>query len=503
MEMDAINTLKEPFPTEVLSLLDFGSADGRKDTYLEETFVYTNSIKQFLQDRHSIIVGQIGSGKSALFELLKVRSKKVGIYKGRLIIPIEEAVSFQLLRAFITDEFSGYDNRLIYKLIWKFQILNRVCEEIYKLPDFPKNKHEKEIREYLQKIKSKEFDESVIGKLKGLLSNSLVISTKISESPITVEVGLKGSAGGDTSKKTNLNLDRIYRCIAGSVDERASGTPLVIIDRIDTFVAGEDYETQREFIEALLEVDDDIDASYPSIGRKIFLREDLFARLNYESLGYDKVNDNTLRIKWTDFELIYFLANRILVAFKEQKLLTEADVLLSTDLREYHLSGLSILRTTKLIPLKLRKKLFNFSMINQERDASLLVRVNKALITKVFPREVLHKDASSNEASMCVFTFLLTHFKDGHGKVTPRNLLIFLKQVAIVVATYYEENPDQEVHVRNIDGDWEWDLYKKRCIYDAYCNSKREYIRNISKVSNEWTKYFSTFIGKRSNKKNY
>ena len=499
--MDAINTLKEPFPTEVLPLLDFGSADGRKDESLEETFVQTTSVKQFLQDRHSIIVGQIGSGKSALFELLKNKSKKLETYRNQLIIPIEEAVSFQLLRSFIAEEFSSYDKKLIYKLIWKFQILNRICEEIYKLPDFPCNQHEKEIRDYLGQIKSKEFDESVIGKLKGLLKNaSLVIKTKISKSPISVEAKLKGDIG-DGSKKSELNLDRIYRCITGAIEERKSKNPLVIIDRIDTFVAGEDYDTQREFIEALLEVDDDIDASYPTIGRKVFLRADLFARLDYEALGYDKVNDNTLRIEWTDFELIYFVANRILAAFKKQKLLTEGDVLLSTDLSDYHLSGLSWFRTAKIIPLMLRKKLFNFNMINQERDASLLERINKALITKVFPRVIVHKDSSSNETDICIFDFLLSHFKDGHGKVTPRFLLAFLKQVTIAVATYYEENPDQEVHAINVEGDWEWELFKKKCIYDAYCNSKQVYIRNISKVSNEWTKYFSTFIGKRSNKK--
>ena len=352
--MEAVNTLKEPFPTEVLPLLDFGSADGRKDGSLEETFVPTTSVKQFLQDRHSIIVGQIGSGKSALFELLKNRSKKLGSYRNRLIIPIEEAISFQLLRSFIAEEFSTYDRKLIYKLIWKFQILNRLCEELYQLPNFPQGQHEKEIRAYLRQIESKEFDESVLGRLKGLLKNAaLVIKTKISKTPISIEAELKGDLGSK-SKKTELNLDRIYRCVIGALESREIGKPLVIIDRIDTFVAGEDYDTQREFIEALLEVDDDIDASYPAIGRKIFLRADLFARLDYEALGYDKVNDNTLRIEWTDFELLYFVANRILSALKKEKALTEGDVLLSTDLSDYHLTGLSWFRTTKILPLKLR-----------------------------------------------------------------------------------------------------------------------------------------------------
>ena len=177
------------------------------------------------------------------------------------------------------------------------------------------------------------------------------------------------------------------------------------------------------------------------------------------------------------------------------------DILLSTDLSEYHLTGISFLRKAKFIPLFLRKKWFDFSIINQERDASLLEKINKAIITKAFPRKITHRDHASNEAEICIFEFLLTHFVDGHSKVTPRHLLTFLKQVAVAVSTYYEENPDQEVFVNNNDGDWEWDLFKRKCVYDAYCASKIEYIRNISKVSNEWTKYFTTFIVKRGNKK--
>lgn len=497
--MEAINVLKEPFPTKELALLDFGAADGRKDTSLEEAFVITTSINLFLQDRHSIIIGPMGSGKSALFELLKNKSQKLPNYQNRLIIPIEEAISFQLLRNFIKEEFSGYDKKLIYKLIWKFQILNRTCEELSKISGFPNSSYEKEINEFLGQVKSKEFDESVIGKIKGLLKNAaLTIKTKISKSPISIEAEIKGNI---LPNKTELNLDRIYKCVDESIIDRELPSVLVIIDRIDTFVAGEEYEVQREFIEALIEVDDDIDVSYPKIGRKIFLRSDLFARLNYEALGYDKVNDNTLRIEWSDFELTYFLANRILLAFKKRNLITEADVLLSTDLNGYHLSGLHHLRVIPFIPLIIKKRWFNFSIINQERDASLLERINKSVITKVFPRTLIHRDLSLEEREIDTFEFLLTHFKDGHGKVMPRNLLSFMKQVIITAATYYDENPDQEVHVKNISGDWEWELFKKRCVYKAYCSAKKEYVRNISKVSNEWTKYFSSFISKRGNKK--
>lgn len=495
--MEAQNVLKDPFPTSELTTLDFGSLDGRRDSLLEDSFVFTNSVKQFLQDRHSIIVGEMGAGKSALFELLKNNSDRLPTFKNKLVIPIHEAISFQLLRKFVEEEFSGHDKKLIYKIIWKFQILDRVCEEVSNLPDFPSSSEEREIKHFLETIKSREIDESVLGKFMGLLKKAQVrLKTEITGAPISLEMGLN-----DSPSKNELNLDRVYKCVEKISQRRTSFNPLVIIDRIDTFVAGENYDTQRAFINALLEVDDDLHTSHPVIGRKIFLRSDLFARLDYESLGYDKVNDNTLRVEWSEAELVWFIANRIMSAFKEVNLLNEAEVMLSSDLSEYHLSGFKILRLLPFIPRWVKKKCFNFALINQERNQSLTDRLNKSIITKVFPHKVIHKDQTSEEVEIDLFRFINTHFRDGHGKVLPRHLLTFLKQVANTSSKYYRNNPDQDVHAEEINGSWEWQLFKKRCIYEAYCDSKKEYIRNISRVENKWNNYFSVFIGKRGNKK--
>ena len=83
----------------------------------------------------------------------------------------------------------------------------------------------------------------MIGKIKGLLKNAaLTIKTKISKSPISIEAEIKGNTLSD---KTELNLDRIYKCVDESISDRELPSVLVIIDRIDTFVAGEEYDVQR------------------------------------------------------------------------------------------------------------------------------------------------------------------------------------------------------------------------------------------------------------------
>lgn len=74
-------TLPDPFPIEKLRELDFGSNDGHRDDLAQEIFIMTSSVKKFLQNRHSIVVGAIGTGKSTLFNLLKNKSNEVENYK--------------------------------------------------------------------------------------------------------------------------------------------------------------------------------------------------------------------------------------------------------------------------------------------------------------------------------------------------------------------------------------------------------------------------------------
>lgn len=499
--MTAVNALKDPFPTEVLPILNFGKADGRLDNHLEDAFVLTNSTKKFYQDSHSIIIGPMGAGKSALFELVKNKSNVISSYKDCVIVPIEEQISFTKLEEIITKLSAQIDNKYIYQLIWKFHIAISIAEKVSKYPGFPNNSHEKEINTFLKLVESKDHDESILGRFMGLIKiPKLSVKTNISSTPIKIDAEFE--VGGDRSKdSTIINIDRILTLCVKTNEVRGCHRFLVIIDRIDKFVAGIEYEYQRRYIEALLEVDDDLSISYKGINRKIFLRDDLFSRLNYESLGYDKVNDNTLRLEWTDSELLRFIARRLYVALKNQNLLSNSIVLLSTDLSDFNLDGLDVLRTLPIIPLWLKKKLFDLDSINKERSASLKSHLDKAIITKVFPKKISHKDSGGKESECCIFDFLLTHFKDGHNKVTPRNLLRFLKEVVDVASAYYEENPDQISHVKEVDGDFEWTLFKGRCVYYAYLASKKEFIRGISKVENEWTRYFATFLGKRGNKK--
>ena len=490
--------MEDPFPIEKLPLLAFGSADGFKDKELENTFIKTKSIQKFLQDNHSIIIGHMGTGNSALFKSLKEKSNKIGHYQTRTIVSIDETIPFNNLKKF-SGLLTDIDEKQLYQFIWKFQITQKIAEEISSFSNFPNNENEKTINEFLKLINSKSYNEPLITKLKGLIQNAnFVFRTEVSNTPILIEASLNSN-----TEEKDINLDKVLKSCVQVIDNRKKDNILVIIDKIDAFVAGEEYNTQRKYIEALLEIDDDLSISFPKIGRKIFLRSDLFSRINYEVLGRDKVNDNTLKLRWTKNELIYFLATRIENALSKEDILNFDDILYSSPIiREIVEAGFFkiFIRFSKFIPRKIKKIFIDYNQLNKERHSSLKEELMKLTIIKVFPRKLIHKNSNCEEEEITIFDFIETHFLNAHQEPSPRNILMFLKQVNDYASSYYEENLDQEVHIINNDNIPEWKLYKKNFIYQAYIESTQDFTKNISKTEDKWTKYFATFLTKRRKK---
>lgn len=489
-------SLPDPFPTDKLRLLKFGSADGHRDKLAELAFIETSSVKQFYLNQHSIIVGSIGAGKSTLFTLLKNHSEKLESYKDDLIVPLEEALSFNELAEFVKKHYSGKDENTLYQLLWKFNVLLKISIELSKQDSFPNNNHEKAVNNFLDDSNSSDSYSNILNKFKKLVSNANVkFEAKVGDNPITIEAGLSDKAPKPEKK---INLEEIQRAVSESIRARNFNSATVIIDKIDRFVAGAEYYVQRQYITSLLEVDDDLSA-IQNINLKIFIRADLFERLDFAALGYDKVHDNVVRLKWSHEETLRFLAKRIMVALAQAKICRPEDIFQATDLSEFDLTWRERLFLNPKIPDFL-KNLIN-KKEKSERVTSLYGKFDKSIITKVFPRCTIHFCSKENKhLESDIFDFIKSHFLDGNGICTPRYMLIFLKEVVEQVASYYDENPDQISELVLVGSDFEWDLFKKYCVYEAYISAKDIYIKNIETIDSKWTKNVNVLLAKRGNK---
>jgi len=489
-------SLPDPFPVDKLRTLQFGSADGHRDKVEEFGIIETSSVKQFYTNQHSIIVGAIGTGKSTLFTLIKNNAKKIESYKNDLIVPLEEALSFNELSEFVNKHYAGKDESTLYQLLWKFNILLKVSITLSKQEGFPKNDSEKAVNNFLNDSNSSDKYSNILHKLNNIISNANVkFEAKVGDNPISFEAGLSQKSPKPEKK---INLEEVQRAISESISARSYDCARVIIDKIDRFVAGTEYYIQRQYINALLEVDDDL-AAITNINLKIFIRADLFDRLDFAALGYDKVNDNVIRLKWSHDETLRFLSSRIMVALTKAKICRSEDIYKATDLSEFDLTWREKILLSSKVPEYIKS--FVNKKEKSERATSLYAKFDKAIITKVFPRSTIHFCSNDNKyIEMDVFDFIKSHFLDGNGICTPRYMLIFLKEVVTKVASYYDDNPDQVSELVLIEKDFEWDLFKKYCVYQAYLSAKDIYIKNIEKIDSKWTKNVNVFLAKRGNK---
>lgn len=326
--------LMDPFPTGSLPLVDIGSMDGHRDSLIEEGFVLTKSVEKFLLDKHSVIIGPFGSGKSALYNLLRNNSEVLETYQDDFIVTIDEQVRFDEIKSSSHLYFPSMPEKLTYQLLWKFQVCRRISEEIALLDNFPQSKEEEYIQEFLHRTGGVGGGLSITKRIKSLFDKfTLKIKSKLSDIPVDVELSKQSEK---VRQQIAVNLDEAVSKISHIINGRNIRKCIVSVDKLDKFVAGEEYDTQRAYIESLLELEDDM-YGIDEIGFKIFLRSDLYERLDFSSLGPDKAEDNTLRLVWSKEEIRKFIARRLFLALYHADIWTLRDILESSDMSDYHL----------------------------------------------------------------------------------------------------------------------------------------------------------------------
>lgn len=495
-------SLQDPFPVERLASVNLGSMDGHRDPLVEKGFIQTKSVNKFLQDRHAIIIGPFGSGKSALFNLLRNRSDLLKKYQEDLIVTIDEQIQFEELRGASKTYFPNLSEGLSFQLLWKFQVCRRISEELAKLDRFPSNDEEKYISEFIARTGGIGGYLSITARIKQLFEKvSLKIKAKLSDVPVDVELSKETEKA---TKRVYLNLDEVITKAEKIIKNRSIRRCTVIIDKLDKFVAGEDYETQRTYIESLIKLEDDL-YGIDQVGFKVFLRSDLYERLDFSALGPDKVEDNTLRLIWSKEEIRKFLARRLFIAMAEIGVWNIRDIIASSDMSEYHLRWYEkIILDDEKDSIKYKiAHVYNKSFGRKRNRTSFFEKIDLIVINKLFEKNLVHECPDGTEKLILNHEFFDTHFLDGNDSCTPRYILVFLKELIDEANEYYLNSPDIFVTPVLSGSDWVYNIFSQHIVYRAYLQSKEKYIRHVSKVDDRWTSQIMEFLEKQGNKKTF
>src|SRR5262249_28040000 len=117
---------------EILERLNLGSSIAENDENLSNYFVPTVALTDFLNDRHDLILGAKGSGKSAI---LKIVSQKQypELSDVRLVVATEHTGEPAFKRAFgFLNEQTVEESKLVDA--WKTYLINLALDEIESLP---------------------------------------------------------------------------------------------------------------------------------------------------------------------------------------------------------------------------------------------------------------------------------------------------------------------------------------------------------------------------------
>lgn len=485
--------LQEPFPIEFLSKIDLGNMDGHRDSLIEKGFISTRSVEKFLLDKHSIIIGPFGSGKSALYNLLRTNSDVLETFQDNLVVTIDEQIQFNEIKAASDTYFPNLSEKLTYQLLWKFQVCRRISEELHKLDGFPSTDDEQYISEFLARTGGNGGSLSITSRIKSLFEKvSLKISAKLSDIPVDVEISKEAEKAKNRIK---LNLEEVIQKSCSIIQDRKIRRCIVAIDKLDKFVAGEEYETQRAYIESLLQLEDDM-YGLEEIGFKIFLRSDLYERLDFSALGPDKADDNTLRLVWSREEIRKFIARRLFIALDDAGVWNIRDILDSSDMSEYHLKWYEkiILDDEKeSIKYKLAQR-YNSYFGRKRNKTTFLGKIDLIIIDKLFEQNLIHECPEGEEKLIPNYEFFDTHFLDGNDSCTPRYILVFLKELLDEASDYYRNSPNVFVTPVFSSGNWVYNLFSQHLVYKSYLQAKEKYIRHVAKVDDRWSGHILEFL---------
>ena len=127
--------------------------------------------------------------------------------------------------------------------------------------------------------------------------------SKVGPNGPVVENGAKGR------RIINFEIDQFKREVQSFLI-RLDAHIYVLFDKLDEFVMKEDYAIQKNIIQALISCERSYQ-NYDQVRLKIFVRKDLFHRLDLEELGPEKVNSRKVELVWTNADIREFMARRI------------------------------------------------------------------------------------------------------------------------------------------------------------------------------------------------
>jgi len=490
-----------------LQKFNFGDVEANNDDLLIDSVCRTNAIIEFLRGKKNIVLGEKGTGKTAIFRLLREGKLSFNAKNGftNLLIPIADNFQYKNIKDKVLKLVSTetQDESFKYQVVWELFIFFKIIQKVQST-NLQLTSILKEAKNLLDNIFSSNGLESFLKNKQTLgiklydTPTSILPDFYFISEPIVQAKEIKESSVG----KLEIDLDK-YKTEINKFLIQNELNVIILIDRLDEFVSQSIVEIQLKLLQALISVEREYE-TLSNIEIKFFLRDDLFKQLSFENIGgYDKVISKKIDLSWSAENIREFIAKRIYSNYKQVFNISSLKVVVDTKSLEIDTS-LDNQQKRKLSLWNRIKKHFlkKFNPIEYEqkfpRKTNLDDDINKQLIATLFPDHVCFKNEEGKVETISLSEFFANNFNLGTKNSIPRLILLFLEKLISVTTDYYLRNSDQVPIKQNEKNRFE--LINEGFFEQAYTTFKKEIFTNFSKLNPDFERKMGLFKEKIGNR---
>jgi hypothetical protein len=455
------------FDLNELGKISFGQLEGEKDSKLNsDTFFPTETIKQLLCKHYNYVLSPKGVGKSAIFNALtnKFIHSSLFEYNKHSLVPINKA--FGNDNDYLDPEKFKDENRKNFSIYWGLYIMGELINDIFKNHSDKPNFHK-----FKTKIKKYEGFKDKF-QLYNVLEviNQFNIGFTFNISGQSVEVKPSITISGHIEK---LSLNEILQIINDFYFENDLEA-LIIIDRVDSFVAKETMEIQKNYLQGLIDCIEEI-TFYKNLDPLLLLRTDLFYSFDIK-FEYDKVKERKIELKWEESETLNFIVYR----FLSNKYIYDNFLGHFINIYKESSENKENKKENKiLIFFSWIKKLIFKKDSDSIKNKNIPYKISEKFIKLFFPEKLNF----SNNQEFCEWIF--EKFKDSNGFINPRVLIFFFNKLFENQYYYFRHNKNIEqdfIVDLKTNGLSHFEIFDENIIEKTYINTSQEEIINIYKL---------------------
>ncbi len=325
-------------PQQVLTRLNFGRVDGETDTRFDNCFIGTEMLRQVLMPQHSLVVGNKGSGKSAICRLLcddlqKVKPLLPKSYDEIHCIPAYGLQSEEFLPELdlLSMEPESVDD---FRYFWLLYLGLKVAstlvndERVLAIAEESKNEKLNEALDTLNRI----LVDVGLKEEKNLFSKFRNRFVSRGPSPKSKDAsgrktGGSSDGGRETKpynsefrKKTGLSIIALMENVDAVLQE-TNHCVWIMLDKLDLLYV-DDIHRLRASITGLVQLLVQYGNQFQNIQFKIFLRNDIYRQLHIVNKSH--LVTYTTEMKWKGPLLLKLLVARAVVDEHVQQYCQEA-----------------------------------------------------------------------------------------------------------------------------------------------------------------------------------